>query len=59
MLRVEQKKVQLKINVTFRSSDFETELYNFVIEQGGKEVGGVAGYIKRLLADDMKTREGK
>lgn len=48
---------QLKINVTFRGNDLEKELYNYALEQGKKELGGTANYIKRLILQDKADKE--
>lgn len=48
---------QNKINVTFRQSQLEQDLYKYAIDQGKKELGGLAGYIKRLIMNDKIAKE--
>ena len=48
---------QNKINVTFRNNDMEQDLYKFALEQGKKELGGTANYIKRLIMNDKASKE--
>ena len=48
---------QNKINVTFRNNDMELELYKYALEQGKKELGGTANYIKRLILNDKANKE--
>lgn len=47
---------QKKLNVTFRENAYEEHLYTYAIEQGKNEVGGMSGYIKRLIDKDMKEK---
>ena len=53
---VKSGKKQKKLNVTFRENDYEENLYNYALEQGKIEVGGMSGYIKRLIDKDMKEK---
>lgn len=53
---VKSSKKQKKLNVTFRENDYEENLYNYALEQGKIEVGGMSGYIKRLIEKDMKEK---
>lgn len=48
---------QNKINVTFRQNELEQNLYSYTIEQGKRELGGLAGYIKRLIMNDKIAKE--
>lgn len=53
---MEGKKKQKKLNVTFRGTEYEENLYSYAVEQGEKEVGGISGYIKRLIDKDQKEK---
>lgn len=48
---------QNKINVTFRNNDMEQDLYKYALDQGKKELGGTANYIKRLILNDKIAKE--
>lgn len=52
-------KKQKKLNVTFRETEYEENLYNYAVEQGKSEVGGLSGYVKKLIDKDMKENGSK
>lgn len=49
-------KKQLKLNVTFRGTEYEESLYNYAVDQGKQEIGGFSGYVKRLIDKDRKEK---
>lgn len=53
---MEKGNKQLKISLTFRNTEYELELHDYIIEQGKKEIGGASGFIKRLVADYRSKR---
>ena len=53
---VKSGRKQKKLNVTFRENAYEERLYTYAVEQGENEVGGMSGYIKRLIDKDMKEK---
>jgi hypothetical protein len=54
-----EKKKQMKMYVTFRENEEETELFKWIEKES--KVGGVANYFKRLALRDKqrKEQEGK
>jgi len=53
---VKSSRKQKKLNVTFRENAYEERLYIYAVAQGENEVGGMSGYIKRLIDKDMKEK---
>ncbi|NFG60043.1 hypothetical protein FC778_15335 [Clostridium botulinum] len=54
-LKINQKKKQNRLYVTFRENEQEIKLYNWIVEHS--QVGGVSNYFKQLALKDMQSQE--
>lgn len=52
-----EKKKQMKLYVTFRENEEETDLYKWIVKES--KVGGTSNYFKQLALKDKKEKEGK
>ena len=49
------RKQSLKLQVSFKETVRDLEIYNFLLEEIKQEMG-ISVYIKMLIAEDMKKR---
>lgn len=47
-----------KLIITFRDTELENKLYDFVVSKEG-ELGGKSGYVKKILLEELKKEERK
>ncbi|NOW07241.1 hypothetical protein [Clostridium beijerinckii] len=53
----QKKKKQMKLYVTFRENEEETELYKWIVKES--KVGGTSNYFKQLALKDKHEKEKK
>lgn len=52
------RKQSLKLQVSFKETIRDLEIYNFLLEEIKEELG-ISVYIKMLIAEDMKRRSNQ